>query len=195
MIVASYPTTVPGGAKERLMVNPRHIDALQLASLFVVALALVPAAAHLFELPNKIGLPPEQYMTVQDIYRGWALFGIVIIGALLLTLTHTIAVRAHTAPCCCRWHAALCVAASLAVFFAFTYPMNVVTANWTVVPADFEAARRQWEYSHAVNAVLMLAAFVALASSVLASRPAHGPHGQLSGSAGRRPPTCSRWWR
>jgi hypothetical protein len=67
--------------------------------------------------------------------------------------------------------AALCTAATLAVFFAFTYPMNVVTANWTVTPPDFEVARRQWEYSHAFNAVLMLVAFAALALSVLTSRP------------------------
>jgi len=32
--------------------------------------------------------------------------------------------------------------------------MNVASNNWTVTPADFEAARRQWEYSHAVSAVL-----------------------------------------
>ena len=95
------------------MINPKHIDALQLATLFVVALALVPAAAHLFELPNKIGLPPEQYMVVQNIYRGWALFGIVIIGALLLTLMHAIVVRAHTSAMLLSLAAAACVAASL----------------------------------------------------------------------------------
>jgi hypothetical protein len=153
------------------MGSPRLLDALQLACLLVVALALVPAGAHLFELPNKIGLPPEQYMTVQSVYRGWALFGIAVIGALLLTLAHTIAVRADTSAMLLSLSAALCVAATLAVFFAFTYPMNVLTANWTVTPPDFEAVRRQWEYSHALNAVLMLAAFAALTLSVLTSRP------------------------
>jgi hypothetical protein len=43
----------------------------------LTAPALVPVGAHLFELPNKIGLSEEHYFLVQSIYRGWALFGIV----------------------------------------------------------------------------------------------------------------------
>jgi hypothetical protein len=44
----------------------------------------------------------------------------------------------------------------------FTYPINRATDNWTVLPEAFEVARRQWEYSHAVNAVLTFAGFVAI---------------------------------
>jgi hypothetical protein len=41
-------------------------------SLLFVALALAPAMAHLLELLNKINLSREQYLVVQQIYRGWA---------------------------------------------------------------------------------------------------------------------------
>lgn len=153
------------------MANSRLLGALQFASLVVVALALIPAGAHLFELPNKIGLPPEQYMIVQNVYRGWALFGIVLLPAPLLALAHMIAVRTHPGARLLSLIAALCLVAGLAVFFMFTYPMNVASSNWTVAPDNFEVARRQWEYSHAANAVLTLAAFAALTLSVLASRP------------------------
>jgi hypothetical protein len=51
-------------------------------SLLFVALALAPALAHLLELPNKIGLSHDAYLTVQQIYRGWALLGLVVAGAL-----------------------------------------------------------------------------------------------------------------
>jgi hypothetical protein len=51
-------------------------------AVILTALALVPAGAHFFELPNKIRLSQEQYFTVQGIYRGWALFGIVLLGDL-----------------------------------------------------------------------------------------------------------------
>ena len=153
------------------MANFKFLDALQFLSLVVVGLALIPAGAHLFELPNKIGLPPEQYMIVQNIYRGWALFGIVAMTAPLLAIAHAIAVRAYTGPMLLSLAAALCLVATLAIFFMFTYPMNVASSNWTVTPENFETARRQWEYSHAVNAVLTLAAFATLTLSVLTSRP------------------------
>jgi hypothetical protein len=39
----------------------------------------------LLELLNKIDLPREEYLTVQQIYRGWALLGIVVAGALTST--------------------------------------------------------------------------------------------------------------
>jgi hypothetical protein len=52
----------------------------------LTAPALVPVGAHLFELPNKIGLSEEHYFLVQSIYRGWALFGIVIFAAILTNL-------------------------------------------------------------------------------------------------------------
>jgi hypothetical protein len=64
--------------------------------------------------------------------------------------------------------ACACMAATLAIFYSFTYPANVATQNWTVVPADWEQLRRQWEYSHAVNAVLTFAAFCLIALASLA---------------------------
>jgi hypothetical protein len=52
-------------------------------SLLFVALALAPAMAHLLELPNKINLSRDDYLTMQQIYRGWALLGFIVIAALL----------------------------------------------------------------------------------------------------------------
>jgi hypothetical protein len=52
----------------------------------------------------------------------------------------------------------------------FTYPVNVASNNWTVTPADFEAARRQWEYSHAITAVLTFVALVAITASVVSCK-------------------------
>ena len=49
-------------------------------ALTLTALILVPSAAHLFELPAKIGLGRDAYFGVQRLYDGWALFGIPIVG-------------------------------------------------------------------------------------------------------------------
>jgi hypothetical protein len=49
------------------------LKVVQFLALVLTALALVPAGAHLFALPNKINLAAEQYFIVQNIYRGWSL--------------------------------------------------------------------------------------------------------------------------
>jgi hypothetical protein len=64
----------------------------------------------------------------------------------------------------------LCLAFTLVIFFVWTFPANQSTGNWTTVPANWEELRRQWEYSHAANALVTLAAFCSVALSVLNTR-------------------------
>jgi hypothetical protein len=66
--------------------------------------------------------------------------------------------------------AVLCLAATQVIFWMFTYPINAASNSWTTMPANFEVARRQWEYSHAVNAVLTFVALVAITLSVFADK-------------------------
>ncbi len=66
---------------------------------------------------------------------------------------------------------ALCLVATLAVFFLWTYPANRDTANWTAVPDNWAALRLQWEYSHAGNALLTFIALALVTLSVLRWRP------------------------
>jgi len=126
----------------------------------------VPVGAHLAALPNKIGLPKEQYFVAQGVYRGWALFGLVLFGALAANLTLAVMLRRRRAPFWLALTAFVLVAGTLAVFFAWTYPANRATSDWTVAPADWRELRVRWEYSHAVNAVLT---FVALCSATLSA--------------------------
>jgi hypothetical protein len=143
---------------------------MRLLAVVSVALCLIPAGAHLFELANKISLPQTEYMMIQKIYAGWSLFGIAIVAAFLLTLIHTFMARADRTAFLLSLTAVLCLAATQVIFWSFTYPINVASKNWTVTPENFEAARRQWEYSHALNAVITFVAFVAITLSVLVDR-------------------------
>jgi hypothetical protein len=153
-------------------------------AVVAVAIYLVPVGAHLFELPNKIGLPPEQYMIVQRVYSGWALFGIAIVAALVLTLWHARLVRSSPRAFKLALVAFACLAATQAIFWTLTYPVNVASANWTSMPASFEAARRQWEYSHAASAILTFAAFLAILLSVARAARDTAAAGLRSGTAG-----------
>jgi hypothetical protein len=138
-------------------------------SLLFIALALAPSAAHLLELLNKIALSRDDYLTVQQIYRGWALLGIVVFGALLSTLALTILLRHHRRQFALALTAFLCLVGTQLVFWAFTYPTNQMTRNWTVLPQRWESLRAQWEYSHAAGALLNLLAFIMIVLSVLAA--------------------------
>ncbi len=143
---------------------------VQFATLVLIALCLVPAGAHLFELPNKIGLPQDQYFVVQGIYRGWALFGFVLFGALGASLLLAILLRGSGAPFRLALAAFLLIAATLAIFFIWTYPANQATDNWTTAPANWAVLRTQWEYAHAANAVLTFLALCCIALSNLLAR-------------------------
>ena len=131
-------------------------------SLLLATFAMVPAAAHLLELPNKIKLSGREYLTAQRLYRGWALAGIVVAAALLSTLLLLFMLRDWPTAFALAWIAFLCIAGTQVVFWTFTYPVNRMTANWTFLPGDWSELRKRWEYSHAVNAVLNLIALVAL---------------------------------
>ncbi|HEX5500177.1 MAG TPA: hypothetical protein VFX03_13155 [Thermomicrobiales bacterium] len=133
---------------------------VQFLAIVLTAVALIPEGAHFFERFAKMNLAPDQYMTVQQIYQGWALFGVVLFGALAANLALAILSRGQRGPLLLASAAFVLVAATLVIFFAWTFPANQATANWTVAPENLNPLRAQWEYSHAVNAVLTFIAFL-----------------------------------
>jgi hypothetical protein len=131
---------------------------IQFLAVVLTALALIPAGAHLFELPNKIDLPQDAYFTVQGVYAGWAWFGVIDFAALIMNAVMAVKLRRRPLAFTFALTAALCFVLFFAIFFIWTFPANQATANWTTMPDNWSDLRRQWEYSHAVNAVVMLAA-------------------------------------
>jgi hypothetical protein len=157
---------------------------LAFLAVLLTALALVPAGAHLLALPNKLAMRRDAYLAAQGAYAGWALAGVFPVSAILACLA--LALRQQHPPAS-PWPAllaALLLAAGLGVFFAWTFPANLATANWTTLPEGWEALRAQWEWSHAANAVLTLAAFCAVLRAALAPLPDLRP----GWTPGGRPP-------
>jgi hypothetical protein len=119
------------------------IEIVSFLSLFFVALAIAPAAAHLLELSNKINLSPEDYLTVQQIYRDLALLRFVVAGALVSTLVFTIMVftiMVRRQP------------------KAFAFALIALLCICTFPPENLQALRAQWDYSHAAGVGLNLIA-------------------------------------
>jgi len=153
-------------------------DTLRLFAIAFTALALVPAGAHLLELPHKLNLPSDRYLIVQDLYRGWAFAGIVVAAALLSTGMLALRLRGRKGFIA----AAIgfgCIVATQIVFWSATYPANAATHDWTTLPANWQALRLRWELSHAINALLTLAALIATTFAALRSERRR---------AGQRPP-------
>ncbi len=135
---------------------------LAFLALLFTAIALIPAGAHVFEMSGKMKLGRDAYFVVQGLYRGWAWFGIPIVGGLLASLANA-ALPGNLRDRLLSLFGAVMIAAALAVFFTYVYPANQSTKDWTTIPANWKNLRYQWEWGHLVSAVFTFLAFVALA--------------------------------
>jgi hypothetical protein len=151
------------------------IRVLQFLAIVIGALALVPPSAHLAALPNKIGLPQADYFIVQGIYYRWAILGLLWPVAILVNSVLAFLVRSQSGSLWLATLAAFCFVLALIVFAVWTLPANETTRNWTTVPENWEILRRQWEYSHAVNTMIVFVALCATTLSALAWRPPPEP--------------------
>ncbi|AJD42635.1 hypothetical protein RGR602_CH03326 [Rhizobium gallicum bv. gallicum R602sp] len=145
---------------------------VQFLAIIIGALALIPSGAHLAALPNKIGLPQTAYFTVQGIYYGWAILGLLWPAAMIANALFAFVVRAQNRPFWLAAVAVLCFLVMLVIFLVWTLPANQATENWTTSPDNWEVLRKQWEYSHAANTVIAFVALCLTVLSVLSARPA-----------------------
>jgi hypothetical protein len=153
---------------------------LQVTALALVAVVLTATLAHALELPGKLRLGREDYLTVQGIYYpGFTRAGLAepaAILALLLLLLMTpmglgfwltlgaflamVAVHATfwlvTQPVNRVWVAELDLGRADAAFFATG--RRTAEANWTTL-------RDRWERSHVIRAVASSICFLLLATA------------------------------
>lgn len=144
------------------------MDTLMLVEFLAVvltALALVPAMAHVMQLPNKLPMTREAYLIAQRVYRGWNLSGIVVVAALVATLVLLLSVEGDAfVPALVAF---LAIGATQVIFWSITNPVNRLTRNWTRAPDDWKRLRDRWEMSHAASAVLNFIAIVSVTVAVL----------------------------
>ena len=159
---------------------------LRILSVLFTALAMIFSGAHLFELPHKIGLSGGDYLTVQQIYRGWQFAGLVVVGEIVSIAALAFAVRHNRRVLMPTVIALLCVIGTQILFWTFNFPANRATDNWAMLPANWEVLRQRWEFAHAASAVLNLAALIALLEALLGPASGALPEGRQS-IRGREP--------
>jgi hypothetical protein len=153
-----------------LLPATRLYDALFFVALLSAGIALGAAHAHLLELPNKIAMPRDAYLATQQAYRGWALLGWLLLVEIASILATAFLSRRAPAVLWPLLAAAAFLVAAQAVFWTFTWPANVATANWTRLPDGWESLRARWEYSHALGAIFQLLVSASLFTAVLRAR-------------------------
>ena len=143
-------------------------NAVFFIALLATALALGAAMAHALELPNKIGLPRDEYFIVQKVYWGWNQLGYLLAIELVSMIAVAVMSRSEPRVLWPTVAAILFLIAAQAIFWTFTFPTNVATENWTKIPPDWERLRSEWEYSHAAGAACQILAMSSLIVAVLA---------------------------
>jgi hypothetical protein len=165
------------------------VDVLQVLSLVLVVLAMVPALAHVLELPGKLRLTKDAYFAVQPIYYpGFTVAGISEPIAIIATIILSALTPRGSADFWLTLASLLGLVAMHAVYWLFTHPVNnfwVQGQNLSGLGTRFFSVgsgsgqgrqsdtrpawtdlRDRWEHSHVARAGLAFLSFVALAVAI-----------------------------
>jgi hypothetical protein len=140
----------------------RIAAAFVIAALVLTGIVLGAGLAHLFAMPNKMGSARDEYLVAQQVYRGWALVGVPLYLDMIVILLAAWCIGTD-GPVGWALGAVGFLLLGHVVFWTWTYPANTATGQWTTLPQNWEALRREWEFSHAVGALCSVAALFCLA--------------------------------
>jgi len=147
----------------------------RLVTVMFIGLSMAPALCHLLEMPAKLTYDGALWLTLlHTLYWAFGTIGAFFeVGAVITSVTLTFLVRQ-------RWPAfgwtllgALCLVTAHASFWIWIAPVNATMAALTpeTLPTDWMSLRDQWEYMHAVRAVLQAIALGAVVYSILVETP------------------------
>jgi len=162
--------------------------ALQVVTVFLVAVTMSLALAHVLELPGKLRLDEQTYLAVQTIYYpGFTIGGISEPLAIMATAVLLLVGPKNEAKFWLTFAACLAIVCMQLVFWLVTQPVNrfwlknhelsaagerFFGVGQTKRPVrntnneNWRHLRNRWEYSHAIRAVLSAAALIVMVIAV-----------------------------
>jgi len=109
------------------------LDVLQVLTVILVVLAMVPALAHALELPGKLRLTKDAYVAVQPIYYpGFTIAGMAEPVAIIFTIILLVLTPRGSADFWLTLVALLGLIGMQAVYWLFTHPVNKFGASVSV---------------------------------------------------------------
>ncbi len=143
------------------------------ATLMLAAFSLSLSMAHLLEFPRRMLFNQELWVRVtvnEGVYALFGSFGAVFeIGAIVTAFVVAFLVRKHGDTFYWTLGGAVILLLAFISWIVFVASANAELARWLTnpVPPNWTKTRNQWEYAHAVNALIKIAGFSALVISVL----------------------------
>lgn len=161
---------------------------VRLINLLCAALISGIAFCHALELPNKMTLPADTWLIVQQIlYRGFgAKAGPIEVCAIVSSLMLLFLVRKRQIAFIWTLVASVCFVAGLVLWLQVINPANLVVDSWTIatLPANWTQVRDQWEYGHVAHETLFILGLVASILAVLADTNVSSAQTKKKSSAG-----------
>lgn len=146
-------------------------------TLMLTSLSLSPSMAHLLKLPQRMKFDQQLWVKVtvfENVYRLFGSVGAVFeMGAIVAAIVLAFLVRKHRSVFYWTLGGAALLALAFVSWLLFVAPMNAEFAQWLTnpVPPNWTRYRDQWEYAHAINAVIKLLGLSLLVLSVLVETP------------------------
>ena len=141
-----------------------RLGIMYFVAVILTALALAPAAAQLLALPVRLSLSDQDYVFMQYLSHGWAWAWLVAPAAFVADIVLVVMFRQRGAFKLVSL-AALLIACTFLIDCFGIFPVDRITAHWAILPPNWASLRERWEYSSAINALLIFLSFCALALS------------------------------
>lgn len=142
-------------------------------TIMLTSLSLSLSMAHLLALPQRMKFDQQLWVEVtvfENVYRLFGSVGAVFeIGAILAAIVLAFLVRKRRSAFYWTLGGALLLVLAFVSWILFVAPMNTEFAQWLTnpIPADWTRYRNQWEYAHAINAIIKIFGLSLLVLSVL----------------------------
>jgi hypothetical protein len=140
-----------------------YINLFRLLAFALAGMALIRPMMNLVALPSVISLPKDDYAVVQYVNKSWAWLELIQLASFLSIVALLFFEREHNRvfwPIRGAFVAQLLI---LILYVAFTLPINIATSNWAYFPdANWPWLRTEWEYAHALSAIIAGISFVLL---------------------------------
>jgi hypothetical protein len=148
----------------------------------LASFSLSLSMTHLLELPQRMQFDQQLWVRVTVVENVYKLFGSVgavfEITAIITAIMLAFLVRKQGSTFYWTLGGAIVLVLAFLSWIMFVAPMNVEFAKWLTnpIPMDWMRYRDQWEYAHAVNALIKIIGLSLIVISVIVKTPKKRPN-------------------